>query len=172
MTNGLNQDTWQDVTCDDLRPALRFLEVHHRARVWKFSADPQGQWARLYLNKNLSRKAMAELRNQCANSPQIHFGTDWLICDRHNVIVYSSRTWHQERRLHRPLWLLITGQIFLLFSAVLLVAGGVFVLVRGLQSGAWKDIGVGVLSILLFGFSIYSEFQDLLALIKRAGKSS
>lgn len=172
MTNGLNQETWQDVICDDLMPALRFLEAHHRVHVWKFSADPQGQWARLYLSKNLSQKAMADLRDQCANSPQIHFGADWLICDRHNVSVYSIRTWHHEQRLHRPLWLQVTGQIFLLFSALLLVAGGVFVLIRGIQSGAWKDVGVGVLSILLFGFSFYSEMQDLIALVRRAGKSS
>lgn len=172
MTNGLNQESWQDVTCDDLTPVLRFLRERHRAEVWKFSADPQGQWARLYLNKNLSRKAMTDLRDQCANSPQIHFGADWLICDRHNVMVYSSRTWHSEQRLHRPLWLQVTGHVFLLFSALLLVAGGVFVLVRGLQSGAWKDIGVGALSIMLFGFSFYSEIQDLVALAKRTGKPS
>jgi hypothetical protein len=172
MTNGLNQETWQDVACDDLMPALRFLGDRYHIRVWKFSADPQGQWARLYLNKNLSRKAMVELRDQCANSPQIHFGTDWLICDHHNVSVYSSRTWHQEHRLHRPLWLQVTGQIFLLFSSLLLVAGGVFVLISGLQSGAWKDIGEGGLSILLFGFSFYSEVQDLIALAKRIGKPS
>ena len=172
MTNGLTQGTWQDAACDDVLFVLRFLKQRHGMDVWKVSADPQGQWARLYLRGNLSPRVMTELRDQCANSPQIHFGPDWLICDRHNVSIYPAHAWREMNPWHKPPWLEVTTQLFMLLGALLLVAGGTFVLVRGIEQGVWKDIGVGILSVLLFGFSVYSTLQDLAALVRRARRRS
>lgn len=170
MTQDMNVPL-QDLACDDLLFVLRYLKEHHQADVFKFSMDPQKRWVRLYLRRNLSARAWADVREQCANSPQIQFGKDWFMCMHHNVSVYPFRYWWAERRFHRPVWMQVLFNVFLLFGVLILVSGGVFMLVEGLRQGNWRDIGLGSVSILFFGLSGYTTVLDLLKLLRRRDQS-
>lgn len=171
MTHDMNVPLL-DLVCDDLPFILRYLKEQHGADVFKFSADPQRRWVRLYLRRNLSARAWADVRDQCANSPQIQFGKDWFMCARHNVSVYPFRYWWAERRYRRPVWVQVLFNVFLLFGALTLVAGGVFMFVEGLQLGNVRNIGLGLLSSLFFGLSGYTKGLDLVKLARRKDRTS
>jgi hypothetical protein len=166
MTHDMNVPL-QDLVCDDLLFVVRYLKEKHGADVFKFSADPQGRWVRLYLRRNLSARAWTDVRDQCANDPQIQFGREWCFCTHHNVSVYPLKYWWAERRVQQPVWVQVISLVFLLFSALILVAGGVFMFMEGLQQGNGRNIGIGAFSILFFGFSGYATVLDLLKLIRR-----
>lgn len=169
MTQDTNPLPWQELVCDDLAPVLRFLQQKHRLEVWKFTVDPQGQGGRLYLRRNLSRKVMAGVREQCANNAGVQFLQDGLYCPTHRVWLLSSKAWwiEQRRRVQGPSWF---GAVFQLLAALLLTVGGAWELLDGLQMGDWRLALIGAASVALFGLSAYAAIIDMRTLLRRKRK--
>jgi hypothetical protein len=166
MTNGMDgRTTWQDSVCDDIAPILLALKEQYRLDVWKFSADPQGQWARLYLRRNFTPGMIAYLQEQYANSPHLQFGMDYVRCMHHDCRIYSARAWRSDLR-RRPKKRTWYGSLILLGGVILLIAGGVLELVNGIQNGDWARSALGIVSIIFFGFFAIMEIKDFMSLIR------
>jgi hypothetical protein len=166
MINTPDKNAWQDIVCDDLQPVLRTLKERHKMNGWKLSADPQGQWARVYLRRNLSPVMMTGLREQFANSPQLQFGMDWINCTHHNVCLHSYRTWQREHRKTikgRP-WITF---LFSMAALSCIIAGGVMELVDGIQRGVWTRSALGVATILFFALAAIPAIMDLADYLRR-----
>lgn len=159
MTHNAHKANWQDCLCEDLRPVMQYLREQHRVAGWRADADIQQRWSRVYLNKNLSRKLVVKVKEQFANSPQILFLDREIRCAAHNVRLLPRQMWYFEHGINRQ-----SPASFLLEMSLslLLTAGGFFMIHIGNQEGNVRDIFVGLLNILLFGFSLGLYIRNLI----------
>ena len=164
MTRGTYKANWQDCLCDDLRPVMQFLQEQHRVTGWRADADLQQRWSRIYLNKNLSPKLIARVRDQFANSPQILFLNMEIRCQTHQVRLLPRRQWAVEYGINRqPLASFILDMIL----SFLFTVGGFFLIYIGSREGDMRNILVGLGSILLFGFVFGVNFRSLVRHLRK-----
>jgi len=166
MIQNEEYSNWQDQPCEDLTPILHFLEERYRIKIWRADKDSNGDWSRIYLNKNLSPKMILKLREQLANTPHIQAYQGQVICILHQVRLVSRRYWVIDQGKH------IKGQSigsFIGNMAILLlfVIGGFFLVRIGNQEGSIRNIIVGILNIVLFGLGFALGLKELIQYIRR-----
>ena len=164
MNQGIYKADWHDCMCDDLRPVMQYLQEHHHITGWRAEAQIQQRWSRIYLNRNLSPKFIARLKEQFANSPQVAFYQWEIRCMNHHVILVSRRRWAIEHGINRQPLASFILETSLTFFFVL---GGFFMLYQAVPEKDIHDIVVGLLGIIFFGLSFGLNIRSLIRHIRK-----
>ncbi len=147
MAKKLGRSHWQDQVCDDLKPILRLLEGEYGIRVESVRlVDRKSARTEIRVRPALAPEIVEAIRTHIPENPNLRFGTDWIECDVHYSFIASKLSVSRTRPTGK-----IGESVFLVVSSLALVLLGIWMVVESWPRSDWRDVLLGLVSIIFFG---------------------